>query len=251
MRKSSLKVQRRNAPILERIQALKAEHPFWGYRRIWAHLNFIDKRAINKKRVLRLMKQHHLLVSAETRLKAKRTSDRPKPRAEKPNQIYGIDMTKIKLKTEGWAYLVFVIDWYTKKIVGHTLDTRSKSHHWLNALNQAACQQCPEGTRGKGIKLVSDNGCQPTSEAFMRGASLMGIEQIFTSYNNPKGNAETERVFRTLKEEIIWTREYESMTQLEKAIDGWVRYYNTSYLHSSLGYKPPVQIEEEFRGKAA
>lgn len=251
MRKSSLKVRRRNEPILERIQALKTEHPFWGYRRIWAHLNFIDKMAVNKKRILRLMKENHLLVSAETKLKAKRTSDKPKPRAERPNEIYGIDMTKIKLKKEGWTYLVFVIDWCTKKIVGHTLDTRSKSEHWLKALNQAACMQCPEGTRGKGIKLVSDNGCQPTSEAFMRATRLMGMEQIFTSYNYPKGNAETERVFRTLKEEIIWTREYESMSQLEKAIDQWVGYYNTQYLHSSLGYKPPVQIEEEYKGKAA
>lgn len=121
-----------------------------------------------------LMKKHNLIVSQETKLKAKRVSERPKPRAERPNEIYGIDMTKIKLETEGWVYLVVVIDWYTKKIVGHTLDDRSKSSHWLSALNQAVCLQCPEGTRGKGIKLVSDNGCQPTSIAFMKATGLMG-----------------------------------------------------------------------------
>ena len=115
MRKSSIKVHQRNEPILSRIQALKTDHPFWGYRRIWAHLNFIDKMSVNKKRVLRLMRQYQLIVSAETRLKAKRAPDRPKPRAEKPNEIYGIDMTKIKLTTQGWAYLVLVVDWYTKK----------------------------------------------------------------------------------------------------------------------------------------
>lgn len=251
MRKPSLKVKLRNEPVLSRIQMLKTEHPFWGYRRIWAHLNFIDKIGINKKRVHRMMKQNQLLVSRETKLKAKRTPDRSKPRAEKPNQIYGIDMTKIKLTTHGWAYLVLVIDWYTKKIIGYRVDNRSKSSHWLLALNQAACMQCPEGTRDKGIKLVSDNGCQPTSVAFMKATSLMGIEQIFTSYNNPKGNADTERVFRTLKEEIIWSREYGSMGQLESAIDQWVNYYNTSYLHSALGYKPPLQIEAEYKGKAA
>lgn len=251
MRKSSIKIQLRNASILKRIETLKTEHPFWGYRRIWAHLNFIDKMSVNKKRVLRLMKKHQLLVSQETKLKAKRDSNRPKPRAEKPNEIYGIDMTKIKLENGGWAYLVLVIDWYTKKIVGHTLDDRSKSSHWLSALNQAACLQCPEGTRGKGIKLISDNGCQPTSVSFMKATSLMGIEQIFTSYNNPKGNADTERVFRTLKEELVWTREYQSLSQLEIAVNEWIDYYNTRYLHSSLGYKPPVQIEEEYKGKAA
>ncbi len=246
-----MKIQLRNESVLKRIETLKTEHPFWGYRRIWAHLNFIDKMSVNKKRILRLMKKHHLTVTSETKLKAKRVCDKPKPRAQKPNEIYGIDMTKIKLEHEGWAYLVLVIDWYTKKIVGHVLDLRSKSSHWLSALNQAACLQCPEGTRGQGIKLVSDNGCQPTSVSFMKATSLMGIEQIFTSYNNPKGNADTERVFRTLKEEIICTREYESFSQLEKAIKEWISYYNTSYLHSSLGYKPPVQMEEEYRGKAA
>lgn len=97
---------------------------------------------------------------------------------------------------------------------------------------------------------MSDNGCQPTSVAFVKAASMMGIEQIFTSYNNPKGNADTERMFRTLKEEMIWTREYQSIGQLEKALGEWIKYYNTQYLHSSLGYKPPVQMEEEYKGKA-
>ncbi len=251
MRKRSTVIHERNSCILDKIRLLKAEHPFWGYRRICAHLNFIDKITVNKKRVFRLMKEHQLLVSPNTKLRAKRTVEKPKPRATKPNEIYVIDMTKIKLREQGWAYLVLVIDWYTKKIVGYTVDTRSKSSHWLLALNLAACQQCPEGTRGKGIKLVSDNGCQPTSTYFMEAASSMGIEQIFTSYNNPKGNADTERVFRTLKEEIIWTREYEEMDQLKKAIDQWVYYYNTTYLHSTLGYKPPVCFEEEWKRKVA
>ncbi len=197
------------------------------------------------------MKNHKLIVSTETKHKVKRVSDRPKPQAPRPNEIYGIDMTKIKLEYEGWAYLVLLIDWYLKKIVGHTLDERSKSSHWLLALNQAACLQCPEVTRGQGIKLVSDNGCQPTSVSFMKATSLMGIEQILTNYNSPKGNADTERVFRTLKEEIMWTREYEGFSELEKAIKEWISYYNTRYLHSSLGYNPPVQIEEEYKGKAA
>lgn len=61
----------------------------------------------------------------------------------------------------------------------------------------------------------------------MKATSLMGIEQAFTSYNNPKRNADTERVFRTLKEEIIWTREYESLSQPQKAIEQWSKYDNT------------------------
>ena len=82
MRKPSSTVCQRNTSILDRIRQIKAEHPFWGYRRIWAHLNFIDHILVNKKRVFRLMKEHQLLVKANGELKAKRTSDRPKPRAD-------------------------------------------------------------------------------------------------------------------------------------------------------------------------
>jgi transposase InsO family protein len=52
----------------------------------------------------------------------------------------------------------------------------------------------------------------------MKATSLMGIEQIFTSYNNPKGNADTERVFRTLKEEIVWTREFKAYRSLKQPL---------------------------------
>ena len=62
-RQPSLRVMQRNEGLLERIQALKAEHPFWGYRRIWAHLRFVDQLLVNKKRSLRLMREPHLLVT--------------------------------------------------------------------------------------------------------------------------------------------------------------------------------------------
>ena len=61
-RKPSLKVIERNESILEKIRALKADHPFWGYRRIWAHLTYVSGLEINKKRVYRLMKLHNLTV---------------------------------------------------------------------------------------------------------------------------------------------------------------------------------------------
>ena len=57
---------------------------------------------------------------------------------------------------------------------------------------------------------MADNGCQPTSLAFMRACAALGIRQAFTSYSNPKGNADTERFLRTLKEELVWLREWTS-----------------------------------------
>ena len=94
---------------------------------------------------------------------------------------------------------------------------------------------------------MSDNGSQPTSLAFMKSCRETGIKQAFTSYNNPKGNADTERVFRTLKEELLWLREWHSPFELADAIGNWIKYYNRSYLYSSLGYKSSIQAQEEYK----
>jgi transposase InsO family protein len=96
---------------------LKAEHPFWGYRRIWAYLSFVERLAINKKRVYRLLRENDLLVKGNEKLKAKRTSRQSKPRPDKPNSWLGVDLTKV-LTGEGWAYLVVVNDWCTRKDFG-------------------------------------------------------------------------------------------------------------------------------------
>jgi putative transposase len=75
----------------------------------------------------------------------------------------------------------------------------------------------------------------------------LGITQAFTSYNNPKGNADTERLMRTLKEELIWLREWTSHKELQEALATWVKHYNEQYHHSALGYKTPTQCEQEYQ----
>jgi putative transposase len=202
-RKESELTAERNAPFVERIRAIKAEHPFWGYRRIWAHLKYVDKFDINKKRVFRLMQKHELLVKPNMRIKAIRTPARSKPKPDRPNQWWGIDMTKVMINGFGWIYLVIVLDWYTKKIVGYYTGLECRSKHWLEALDMALNRQFPGGVRGNRLFLMSDNGSQPTSIGFMKECRGLDINQVFTSYNNPKGNADTERMFRTMKEEFI------------------------------------------------
>lgn len=101
----------RHAGLRQRIRELKAEHPFWGYRRIWAYLHFVERRPINKKRVPRLMREHSLLVAPNLRLTAKRTLGQSKPQPTKPHEWWGIDMTKVLVQGFGWVYIVVVLDW--------------------------------------------------------------------------------------------------------------------------------------------
>ena len=227
------------------IHALKAEHPFWGYRRMWAHLRFVDGGSVNKKRVLRLLRSEQLLVKPNPRLRATRTPAGSKPRSTEPNQWWGIDMTKVLVAPGGWVYIVLVLDWYTKKIVGHHVGLQARTAEWLGAVDQAVNRQFPQGVQGQGLSLMSDNGCQPTSIACLKACATLGITQAFTSYNNPKGNADTERLMRTLKEELFCIREWTSVVELEHAVTAWIEWYNSSYLHSTLGYRAPNAFEAD------
>jgi len=131
-------------------------------------------------------------------------------------------------------------------------------------------REFPGGVRGSGLKLISDNGSQPTATSFMRDMATLGIEQIFTSYNNPKGNADTKsgspknqeifwgvsRVMRTIKDEIIWLNEFASFEEAKEKIGRWIQEdYNKLYVHSQLGYMSPeefeAKLEEERIRKAA
>ena len=75
----------------------------------------------------------------------------------------------------------------------------------------------------------------------------MGINQAFTSYNNPKGNADTERTMRTLKEELLWLQEWNSLEHLKTSLSLWVNEFNTTYLHSALGWKTPQSVHDQVK----
>jgi len=244
--KAERKVKEKDAEIIEKIKEIKTLHPFWGYRRITAWLKYRENIVINEKRVRRIMKEENLMMEAK-KYKAKRTPQRRKPRAERPHEIWGIDMTKFMIPDLGWVYLVIVIDWYTKKIVGWDIALRSRAEEWKRALHMAVNREFPQGVRGENLKLVSDNGSQPTSRSFMKDMVLLEIEQIFTSYNNPKGNAETERMMRTIKEEVIWLNEFTSLEEAKEVIGQWIEEdYNHFYPHSKLGYKSPLEFEKQY-----
>ncbi len=230
------------------IRELKALHPFWGYRRIWANLRFVKKLEINRKRVYRLLKENDLLVKKNQLLKARRENKTSKPRPAKPDNWWGVDMTKV-LTAEGWAYLVVVNDWFTKKILGVFVGAHSKAADWLEAVNRAVCLAFPNGIReaeNLELNLMSDNGSQPTSLKFMTETAELGIRQAFTSHSNPKGNADTERVIRTIKEELIWLREWATVEEVATATLEFATDFNEHYLHSALCYKTPNEFEKQW-----
>ena len=96
------------------------------------------------------------------------------------------------------------VDWHSNKVVGHLPACRpAPGTGWC--LGPRRKPRDPAWHRGQSLNPMADNGCQPTRSPFA-GLRLAGIRQAFTSYSNPKGNADTERFLRTLKEELVGSR---------------------------------------------
>jgi|SRR5215510_2735543 len=120
-------------------------------------------------------------------------------------------------------------------VVGYYAGIQCAARYGLATLNMAVNRQLPNGARDQGLSLMSDNGWQPTAVAFMQACRLLGSKQAFTSFNHPKGNADTKRFMRTRKEACLWLQEWTSPFGLISALDSWIETDNDHDLHSALG----------------
>jgi putative transposase len=152
--------------------------------------------AVNRKRVLRVMRERGLLVRSR-RLRARRKKEWGRVEAAEPNQIWQSDMTKIWAgPAVGWAYLVSVIDCCTREIVSWNLSPRCRTEEALEVVDQAVLVRLPGGSRQANVTLTTDNGTQFTSTRFIETLSRLGIKHRRTAYNHPEGNSYIERFHR-------------------------------------------------------
>ncbi len=78
----------------------------------------------------------------------------------------------------------------------------------------------------------------------MKECKLLKTTQPFTSYNIPKGNADTERIMRTIKEECLWLEQWQSLQKIQNKLSTWIHEYNTEYLHIALNRNTPQSVHE-------
>jgi putative transposase len=152
-----------------------------------------------------------------------------------PNQVWVTDITYIKLG-KGFVYLVMILDLYSRKIltwkVSNTLDT----DFCLAALEEAIKQW--------GIPAIfnTDQGSQFTSDAFISVLESYGIRISMDGKNRALDNIYMERVWRTIKYEDIYIKDYQTMTELKEGLETYVTFYNSKRYHQSLDYAIPDEI---------
>jgi len=215
--------------------------PFYGYRRIQLELN---KRGIHagKNRILNIKRELNLRTfypEPKTSIPGKGNYKAPYLLKDldinKPNQVWATDITYIPVKN-GFAYLVCIIDLYSRKILVAQLSNTMNKQFCIDALNEALSVY--------GIPEIfnSDQGSQFTSYDFQKVLTDNGIKVSMDSKGRAIDNIYIERYFRTLKYEDIYLNNYETITEARIGIMRFTHFYNSQRFHSSLAYKTPDEV---------
>jgi putative transposase len=219
----------------------------YGYRRVTRELKN-QGFAVNHKRVARLMSEDNLLCLRQRRFV--RTTDSCHPLRVYLNlatrmeltgidQLWVADITYIHLAEE-FLYLAVVLDAFSRRVLGWSLDARLDAGLAVAALRQAIDLRQPAA----GLVHHSDRGVQYASHAYVDLLLEHGIEPSMSRTANPYDNAKCESFMKTLKQEEIYTRQYRDRADLEAHIGEFLeRYYNRRRLHSALGYRTPEDFE--------
>jgi transposase InsO family protein len=233
------------------IQQIVLEHRRrYGYRRVAAELRRRGLR-VNHKRVARLMREDNLLavqprafmVTTDSKHELEiyvNLASRLKLTAI--NQLWVADITYIRLQTE-FVYLAVVLDAYSRKVVGWTLERTLATRLAKAALEQAIAERQPP----PGLVHHSDRGVQYASDEYM---NVLHQHQLMPSMSrpaNPYDNASCESFIKTLKQEEIYLNQYRDLEHLRAHMAEFIdQYYNRCRLHSALGYKSPEEFEQSF-----
>ncbi len=161
---------------------------------------------------------------------------------EKTNQAYASDITYIWTQ-EAWLYLAVVIDLFSRKIIGWSINSRLKAELTCDALKMALWQRKPE----KGLIFHSDRGVQYASNVYRTLLTTYGCIGSMSRKGDCWDNGVVESFFGRLKQERIMWRNYQTRFEPQQDILNYITmHYNSKRLHSFLGYKAPNQFEMEY-----
>lgn len=211
----------------------------------------------SQKRVARIMKNNDLSGAAKKKFKVHTTdSNHNLPIAERkfkiedaestvtaPNQVWASDITYIPTK-EGWVFLCIYLDLFTRKIVGFSMRDHMKSDLLIEALTMALGRQ--KDFSIENLMGHSDRGSQYASDKYREYLLENGITASMSRKGNCWDNAYAESFFHTLKVELVYREKFETKIEAMKKIFEYIEvWYNRQRMHSSLGYKTPVEYEQE------
>jgi transposase InsO family protein len=232
--------------LTERIREDIAASPFTGegHRKVWARLRFAGIRT-SKPRVLRLMREAQLLAP-QRQVPVPEIPHTGTIITDQPNQMWGIDATQTFTLDDGRVTVFAAVDHCTAECVGiHTVKHGTRFEA-LEPVRQGVHEHFG-GFRAdvaSGLQLRHDHGSQFMSDDFQEEIRFLGIESSPAFVRQPEGNGCIERFFKTLKEQLLWVRHFQSIPELVQALYEFRALYNQSWLIERLGFQSPIQARQ-------
>jgi transposase InsO family protein len=167
-------------------------------------------------------------------------TEEPATHPTRPNELWASDISYVST-LEGFLYLATYLDVFTRKVVGFSMGESLETSLILEALEMALGRQKAVGV---GLISHSDRGCQYASKVYRKRLDSIQIRASMSRKGNCYDNAFAESFFATLKKELIYRKEYKNKEEAKKSIFEFIEvWYNQKRIHSSIGYKTPIQFE--------
>jgi len=238
-----------NLQLMRLIDEQYLKTPFYGSRRMAAWLKRQDY-TVNRKRVQRLMG----LMGLEA-LHPKRRTTQPGAghkiypyllrdvEITRPDQVWSTDITYVPLR-RGFMYLVAVLDWHSRYVLSWGLSNSLESSFCIEALDEAL-------TVGRPEIFNTDQGSQFTSVSFTGRLEAQGVAISMDGRGRALDNVFVERLWRTVKYEDIYLKDYAGADDLYEGLSGYLKFYDQERLHQSLAYRTPHEVYWEGKRQGA
>jgi putative transposase len=222
-------------PVEQAIVEVAEQNQTDGYRMVAALTRQKLGRAVNRKRVLRVLRERKLIQRRRPLNRRKRPGFFI---VERPRQLWQLDMTSVWVAEHGWTYLNAIIDCCSREIVAWELSLRCRADEAIAVVDRAATTS---GIQPGELTLGSDNGSAFTARRFRERLATLGIRHRRGGYRDPESQAFIESWFGKLKEREVWLNEYETLDDARRGIGGYVdRYHHRP--HSGLNYRTPDEV---------
>jgi putative transposase len=236
--------------LMRRVDEIHLQWPFYGSRNISQTLR-AEGRSVNRKCIQRLMRLMDLESMAPKPNTSRSAPEHPvypyllrNLDISRVNQVWATDITYIPL-AHGFAYLVAVMDWYSRHVLSWRLSNTMDTSFCVDAIQEALWRF------GKPEIFNSDQGAQFTAEAFTGILRQAGIKISMDGRGRCIDNVFVERLWRSLKYEEVYLHAYEDPLEARTGIGRYLDFYNHHRPHQALGYQTPASFYRGFIGNAA
>ncbi len=218
-----------------------------GYRKIWAKLRFSGITA-DKERVRRIMRENNLLAPHRTGKPRGPSSHTGTIIPLAPNLMWGTDATATYTSEHGNATVFAAIDHHTGECVGIHAAIIGNRFEALEPIRQGIKEHFGSYHKQSANNLIlrHDHGSQYMSRHFQKEIKFLGIASSPSFVRKPEGNGVIERFFRTLKEQLLWIKHFNTIDELVDALHDFKHRYNNHWIMQRHGYRTPKQVRDEW-----